>query len=283
MQVYIEYAFLQNFIIDGILLSITRYEWQMPVKPLQILGAAVCGAAFAIVYPVLNLPMVFRYLFKLCGGILLGLLGSGKKGWLKFSATLLANTFLWGGMVYAAYGILGQAPPTTEGEVPLGTIVACGLALIVGTEVLIKRLAKRHRIGRCLYRCELKLHENVVKAVGFLDTGNGVEYHGRPVHILSRRKALALWGEYLFSGHTKKDSVFLRTVSGIREIPVFEIDSLKIYCEGNTNIIEQAMIGLAPEGLGGQYDLILHPEGLIGGWNDVSATVEILPQEMESK
>lgn len=277
MEVYIEYALLENFIIDCILLLVTRYEWSMPVRPLKTALTAAGGALFAVCYPLLSLPIWCGYVLKISGGLLLGLLGSDKKGWIRFSLTLLCNTALLGGMVYAAYGIFSL--PAAEG-VPIGLISACALLFVCGVCVGGQALKRHWKGKRFLYACTLTLRGNTVKTNGFLDTGNDVRFCGEPVHILSRKKALALWGENLFSAHTERESVFIRTAGGTTEIPVFRIDRLEIYYEGKRNIIEQAVIGLAPVELGAGYDLLLHPDVLIGGKHETFALTEILPREI---
>ena len=85
MTVYIEYAFLENFLLDGLLLFFAfRYSgckrtWRLPLS-------ACLGGASALLYPLLRLPLFFLAAYKGLTGVLLPLVAMKKepppKAWL---------------------------------------------------------------------------------------------------------------------------------------------------------------------------------------------------------
>ena len=71
MVVYIEYALLENFLFDGVILCLAHLISRQKIKWRRVLFSALFGAVFAVLYPLLRLPNIFGILLKLSVGFLL--------------------------------------------------------------------------------------------------------------------------------------------------------------------------------------------------------------------
>ena len=110
MVVYWEYAFLENALLDGLLLCLALKCVRARVRPAKLLFAAASGGAFAVVFPLLALPVWAAYVVKFASGVVLVLLaGSGKraKPYCMTTAVFFALTFAFGGLLTAVYSFFG--------------------------------------------------------------------------------------------------------------------------------------------------------------------------------
>ena len=110
MVVYWEYAFLENALLDGLLLYLALKCVRARVRPAKLLFAAASGGAFAVVFPLLALPVWAAYVVKFASGVVLVLLaGSGKraKPYCMTAAVFFALTFAFGGLLTAVYSFFG--------------------------------------------------------------------------------------------------------------------------------------------------------------------------------
>ena len=71
MTVYIEYAFLQNFFLDGALVWLSLKGSKTPVKGRRIALSALVGGVFAVLYPLLGLTKWLGLTLKISVGVLL--------------------------------------------------------------------------------------------------------------------------------------------------------------------------------------------------------------------
>jgi stage II sporulation protein GA (sporulation sigma-E factor processing peptidase) len=77
MVVYIEYVFLDNFLIDIILISLARKSLRLQSKKPFLLLSATVGALVACILPVLKLGVAVSFALKMPIGLLI-ILCSGK-------------------------------------------------------------------------------------------------------------------------------------------------------------------------------------------------------------
>ena len=107
MVVYIEYAFLENALLDGTLLYVTHKCVRARIRVWRFLFAAALGGAEAVVFPLLPLPAAAAYAVKILGGMLLCAACVPLKKCLPACAAFFALTFLLGGLLTAAYSFFG--------------------------------------------------------------------------------------------------------------------------------------------------------------------------------
>ena len=71
MQVYIEYAFIENFLLDSMLLFLAFRSTKTRVRALPAVCAASFGAAFACVFALISVPYAAAFFIKVSAGALM--------------------------------------------------------------------------------------------------------------------------------------------------------------------------------------------------------------------
>ena len=105
MIVYWEYAFLENALLDGLLLYLAGTCARRRVCIWRLCLAAALGGAVAVVFPLIALPVWAAYFVKVVSGVLICLVActGGAKACLIAVSAFFAFTFALGGILTAAY------------------------------------------------------------------------------------------------------------------------------------------------------------------------------------
>ena len=270
MVVYVEYAFLENFLFDGALLCLSliaskqRFQWK------KVLFSALFGAVFAIIFPLLYLPLWLGFLLKILVGFLLCLLAFGrlktKKEWGRYATTasfFFAFTFAFGGAltgVYTSFSLL---------KMPNFAVVIGFCLLCFCASVFILKIYEKKRVFSYIYPCKVLANGKNLSTHGFFDSGNLAIKNGLPVCFIAADFFYEIWGnEIVFSVEDTgqvRDEMQIETVSGIKKIPLFqgEIEiktgakerrKKSVYFAPTTNMIQR------------EYKLLLSAR-LFDGWN----------------
>ncbi len=263
MVVYWEYAFLENFILDGLLLYLALKCARVKCYFLNLLLAAGIGAAEAVVFPLLTLPVWAAYLVKIAGGIIISLLAVRKAKWKSYvivTAAFFLMTFAFGGLLVAAYSFFGAE--YTEGNgflverAPVALVLGLAGVFAVFVVLSAKCFYRYRRIKRNLFSCTLTAGGKSVHVAGFADSGNLLSFRDRPVSVISAVAALAL-----FHGNAKEvGRMTVNTVNGSREAPVFECD-LEISL-ARKKIVKRGALVTVGNIQSKEYKLILHTANL---------------------
>ncbi len=229
MTVYVEYAFLENFFLDGVLLGLSLLFTRTPIGWRRLCFSAFLGAIFALVYPFITLPKPLSFLLKTAVGILLCLTAFGriksKKEWGRYALTAVfffTLTFAFGGAITAfSEGVfLGKTP---------ASIVFIGVAILgLISLFLAKKLHKKRAVYAHLYDCEILYKQRVAAAVGFLDSGNTVTKFGLPVCFITPDLFYEVWGEELVFANAEKegeqvrDETYIHTLAGEKKVRLYK-------------------------------------------------------------
>jgi sigma-E processing peptidase SpoIIGA len=262
MVVYWEYAFIENFLLDGLILYLALKIARGKVRVWRLLLASAVGAAEAIVFPLFRVPVWSAYLLKVLGGILLCAVAvSGKrlKTYAVTACAFFAVTFALGGLLTAAYSFFGVEYQQGNGFLVERAPVALVFALAgIFAVVLLQSIKFFYRYGklRCnLFECTLAHAGREVRWKGLADSGNLLQFRGKPVCVFSSRAAFALFGRNL----KEAGRLEIGTVNGRRETPVFICERMKVGKETFENVF--LAVG---EVTGKEYQLILHTAFLEG-------------------
>ena len=114
-----------------------------------------------------------------------------KKLFLK-SVLLFLNTFIFGGMVYAVFFLLGiktlNGAVQYYSDVPIVGIVVLCICLFCFLLFGIKKMQQRKKITSFLYDVTLCLNNKEACLTGFLDTGNTlINSVGKPVMVIPKK------------------------------------------------------------------------------------------------
>ena len=223
MVIYIEYAFLENFLFDGTLLALSLAAAKQKLKWGRICLSACLGAVFALLFPFLRLPEILRTLFKLSVGFLLCMLVSGrlktKKEWGRYALTsvfFFCFSFGFGGTLLGLYGRFGESAK----KLPSIAVFFGFAVLSVFSIFLIRKLYARKRVFQSVYTCLVKSQTKELETLGFLDSGNLAMKNGIPVCFLSLELIYELFFEQ--GGGQVVDEMEISTLAGVKKIPLYK-------------------------------------------------------------
>ncbi len=268
---YIDVLFLENLLLDYLLLSVTARLLKLSAGRIRrLLCAALGSGLLCLIYALFPgcPPAGFLLLHTAIAAVMvwLGLKTRGLRIFGKALILLYLCSFLLG-------GIFGWLQNYIRFPVYpfLGLSILSYWLLSLGMGWLTRfRQKERH-----IYSVTLGFHGRVLKLRGLVDTGNGLHdpVFGKPVSILTKELQLALCGAgdvlfYPVPFHSigKKDGL----------LPAFYADFLQIESEGRTLCrVERPLLGVTKEPLSSkkEYGILLHPDllepkSILGGNNN---------------
>lgn len=269
MVVYVEYVFLDNFLIDCMLITLSRKGLKLGVKRWGVILSSLVGASFAVIMPLFKLSLAMGFLLKMPIGLLIVAL-SGRfrsvKEYARCFYLFLFFTFALGGGVTAIFWGLGLSFDPINyshgGEIPLFLILITVYAVYRICQRVIKGVYAKKRIVSFSVQCAVKVGGKTFIKSGFIDTGNSLVYKktDSPIIVCSQRFGNELAREGALK-NTFIDFVRISTVSGESKLPVYKIEKFLIYNGGDMNILDNVMIGVSNGELcsGGDFDLLIGP------------------------
>ncbi len=251
MIVYVELAFLENFCLDLLLLSLTVYAASGTARICRLFFASALGGVFAVLFPLLSLPQLLAWGLKISFGAFLPLVVLGRKKWGLGAILFFLITFAFGG------ALLGSAE-----QLPRWTRFPLSGTLTFMTLVLVAKLYKRRALIRYLYDCVVEAGERRVEAKGFLDSGNFATREGLPVCFLSPDLLYDLFGEkrYLKSGRGGQGCVEMQifTQAGVKTVQLYR-GRISLKNQGTAEWRE-VYFALGSNMIGREYKIILHTQ-----------------------
>ena len=239
MEIYIEYAFLENFFYDFILLCLAFLATKRKPYLGRTVFSAVLGGLFALLFPLIGVYGVFFVLLKISVGMLLCMVAFGrlktKKEWGRYALTTVfffCFSFGFGGTLLGVYGVLPQ-------KIPSIAVFFGFLLLSAGAIWLIRRLYAQKRAFQGVYPCKITAGGRTIRADGFFDSGNIAQKNGIPVCFVSAD----LFYEIYKDGGQVCDEMRIHTLSGKKIVRLYageiEVRSTKmqVYFTPSGNMI----------------------------------------------
>ncbi len=224
MTVYIEYAFLENFLVDLALLWLSLKAVKEIISLPRLLFSASLGAAFAVIHPLCGFSPAMSMFVKLAVGGLLPMLCfcriKTKKEWGRYALSVVffyVFTFLFGGAMTAIFSSAKRRP----------YLFFLSLALLTGLSYsLIAKIYQKRAVFRQIYECTLLFQEQKIKAQGFLDSGNLATKNALPVCFVSVDIFYDLCGEAFFLNEKEGGQVFdemaISTIVGEKNVVLYQ-------------------------------------------------------------
>lgn len=256
MQVYVEYALIENFCMDFTLLAAAKAAAKNPAKYGRIAVASVLGACFAVVYPLFELDGVVGIIVKLVSGAAMCAVAGrfqSFKGYLKFTALFTAATFLVGGGLIALFSLAGVSYKQGGGYVLSSVPVGIPLFAALMLALVIIRVRRKFVANKNVNAyCKIYFKDKSAVCPAFYDSGNKVYMSGAPVSIIP-----AYIAKKLTDGESIKTYTEIHTVAGKSKIPVFTAEKIEID-DGKSKITRQNVaLGISPKHI---YKMVLHPD-----------------------
>ena len=203
MVVYWEYTSIGNALPDGLLLYLAVRCARMRARPWRLLLASAMGGAFAVIFPLLKLPVWAAYAVKLLGGVAIALVAASGRRFASYCvevAAFFALTFAMGGLLTAVYSFFDIETTAGTGfyleRAPVSLVITGFGIFAVLVTAAARAFWKYRRMQRNIFACELSAGDCSVRWQGFADSGNCLSFRGEPVCVISAAGAFALFGAH---------------------------------------------------------------------------------------
>ncbi|MEG1527912.1 MAG: sigma-E processing peptidase SpoIIGA [Clostridia bacterium] len=226
MEVYIEYAIIDNFAFDYLLFYCVNKTLKLKKGVWHITLCSLLGVAFALSLPLLKLNGILLFLVKSVVGVSLCLLFTLKRSkLLKIYSILLffAYTFVLGGVLLALiYAVgdfsFGSATLNYSSNIPIGIyLVAIAIFTYLVYSVTTYINKARHQ-AKFKYSVSLVVFGKTYSVDAFLDSGNSLTYLGRAVCFVFCKYLCKSIGkqiaEQISCGNKVLEKITYSTVSG---------------------------------------------------------------------
>ena len=270
MVVYWEYAYLENFLLDGLLLYLALKCARGRVRPFKLILAAGVGGAEAVLFPLVDFPVWASYLVKLAGGALIAVIGVSKgtkKTYIVAVSAFFMLTFAFGGLLTAAYSFFDVEYREGNGflveRAPVGLVIATAGIFACLIRWGAGALYRYKKIHSGIFSCAVETEDKRITVKGFADSGNCLSFRGEPVNVISAIAALAL-----FKKEEQTGRMTLGTVNGAKDQPVFRCKCMEISCGTRTVKLENCLFTVG-EVNAKDYKIILHT-ALLEGFHENS-------------
>ena len=255
MTVYVEYALIDNLVIDYLILKATFTVTGVTRTKRRLFLCAFLGSVFALLYPLIGANALVQTSVKILASILImvisGEFRSKKEFFYNFIA-FFAVTFIFGG---SASGLLGLFGIELSSEICVSVVI---IPVYLAYKCLLygfRFYKKQKTMENFVYKVSATIGENTLILRGFLDTGNGV-YDGEKPVVFCRKSVAVKLAE---NGDIKKvKELEIATVNGYDKKTAFTIDKLEIFFKDGKYIYNNVTFCVT-EGIGLNYDLLLHP------------------------
>lgn len=267
MQVYIEYAIIDNIVINYLLLKTSTFLARVKTNFLRLFLSALLGTVVAIIIPLITLKTSVLYAVKLSLAFLMPLISAkvlNAKKYLFLILIFILFTFLSGGFILAILNL--AVIDYTEGAIlNYDSVIPIGLSVLIIyalSKTVIKLsfiILKERDLKPFLRKCILVIGNQKYKVLGFIDSGNGLydKKTGLPVIVASNSFFSKIPKESIKKSISNLE---FDTVSGTSYMKLFVIDKLMIYKGEKVNIFNNVLLGVSSEGYNFTgYEILLHP------------------------
>ncbi len=238
MEIYIEYAILDNLLIDYLLLKETAVFLKVKTKKLKLIFSAILGTIVAVVLPLFKIEKVFLFLIKILTALIMAVFAvnhkSAKSYLLYFNVFLLA-TFLLGGACFGVLSIFGinySLEAYYQAKIiPVGLTIFLGYLFIVLTKRFVKENFKSAKIAKTLIKCKIVVDGLNFPFNAFFDSGNFLkdEKTGLPIVIVYDRVFNNLISNVFLK---ESGNVMVATATGCSSFKSYSIDFIEIDFNG---------------------------------------------------
>lgn len=261
MTIYVEYAIIDNLVINSFLLTLVSKFMKFDSPKWKILISSLIGTVFSLITPLL--PNICNIIIKILLLILMPLIICNKSNLKKValsSLLFLFLTFVFIGLIIVfcytfnidfSYGENGE----TFYNFPVGLALLLSSFLFVVLKQLIKYFYQKKHLSNFTYKITLFSNNSSYTTLGFLDTGNLLydKDLNKPITMINLNTFTKLYPEINLTNVLLKKNLPLKnykylnvySISMSQSILVFEIDKIEINDKDNILCIDSPLLGLS--------------------------------------
>jgi len=250
-EVYVDVLFVENLWMNTMLLLLTAWAMELPVKAWRILAAACFGSLGACMLTIVSawLSGIYYFLgtFVLAAGMI-SIAVSGRRNFWPSLLFLYLESFVLNGILR----YLGQFHALSG--VWFAIFSSISVLFLLAAEKLLQ-IRRRKRALTCEVILQCGSYEMLVEAL--YDTGNGLydPISGKPVSILSGNLLKDILSE---SGREIVPRMIpYHTITEDGVLEAYILDGMEIRCPSGSRSFQSPMVACMPKE-SRQYQLILH-------------------------
>ena len=244
-MVYIEVVILNNFFVNLFIIYLTYAVTNKKFKKLRSVIAAIIGAIFAVIYPLVG---KYKYVIAILLSPIMVLIFFPFRRFKDYVLGLfifVAITFALGGSTIGLSYLF---------DVELTSSIIYGLTVLGGliVTVFLKQIIKSKMIRKRICKVTVYLYGEKFAINGLLDTGNSLcdSVTSKPVIVLSKKI-----GDK-FADKSERE-INVKTVGGTAALKLLSPEKIELQFEKGMKCETNFMIAISKENYHG-YDVVLH-------------------------
>ena len=261
---YIEYIFIENFIITFFIISCTSKLLLNEKSKTSILGALL-GTIVAILSPLFNLNIMSNVILTIVTAILICTTSFNFKGIKQFFLTL--SLFL---MVTFTFGGCTEVLKQSLGEITLLSLLFSSFVLFIIFKIVTNHLHKKRIIHNFSTKVVIVDGGKKIEEQGYFDSGNLLydPITSKPICLITHQVFSKLYGGDLLSLFLKKidekslkNGHYISINSAVKngKILVFCVEKLIIFNGKEEKNVKDACLGLSLAG----FEKAMHSQVLL--------------------
>ena len=291
MTVYLDIVFLENVLMNYIIIFATGVVIRDECRKWRIFTASVLGAAYTVVMYLNVIPIYSNFAMKIVLSVVIVYVAFKVKSFKKLVKNLIIFylvSFVFGGCVFALmYFLQPQMAQIRNGvfvgAYPIKIALIGGLVAFVVLQVSFRIVKTKFSKKDMIFDVQVVINERTVKVKALLDTGNLLKdpITGFPVIVVEHRSLSGVIPEKILNNLNKilggdideltKDEQYSETISRFRMIPFSSLgkqngllfgikaDSVNIILDEKIDKVNNAIIGIYDKSFtkNGAYTAIL--------------------------
>lgn len=275
-ELYIDVLFLENFMMDSLLLLLVRKIQKLPVKRVRTFLGAAIGAILTCMIFVLKIPIFVRGIIYILTTIVMVVIGLEQRHILEILRSgilLCGSAFLYGGLLYFFHTYIRRAS--------LLYLIAISIYFVVDLfcEIFLDSIKEYKNV------CKVTIFttKGTFRLQALRDTGNRLvdPVTGDPVCVIGRKTAerildlqsnlydiskstMEVWEQEKFR------YIICKTITGESLMPIVRVKKMIIHAEYEKEVVGP-LIGICAEPISERqlYQMILNSD-IQGGTRNVS-------------
>ena len=228
MKVYLDYIFVQNFLIDLIIITETGTIAKRKSNYTRQITAAIIGSAYVIImifFKIQELSYIYCKVLLAFAVVYIAFKPERMLEYLKLVALFILTSVVNVGSVSIIENFMKIDKVSYMEEI---TIYLIGLAL---AKCIMKHMWKMYRVeikkDELIYKVKIKIGENEYRYKAFLDTGNSVYSFTQKVPIIFAEKTQGIENA-LKEQSTPEFYIKTSTLSTVSERKAYLLDNIEI-------------------------------------------------------
>ncbi len=280
MEVYIEYAIIDNLVMNAILLHLSFYINQLKYKKWQLILSNILGTICSILIPLFIIPNALLLAIKIALAMSMIFVATGKikiKKYILILLTFLTLTFLLGGLCFGVIEILGLKVDGggvllfNDFSFPMSILIVVIACYIWVIKLLVHTIKNRLNISSSFVDVDVRKDNVCVHLLGYIDTGNfACDKNGNSLIFISPRMFHRLFpkiditkfvlqkiGQDDIAGsyYTKINDVTKNNIT-----LVVPIDNIEVNVGNKNKSTKNVFVAVSQNNFGGEFDILLSPQ-----------------------